>query len=257
MSDISIIIVSYNSESFISKCISSVLKNAPGSEIIVIDNNSSDNTVKELEKFGSKIKLIKSSENLGFSKGNNKAAKEATKKYLFFLNPDTEMEKSVLEEMVQFYESTVDVGLIAPKLIQSDGKVQESVKRLPSVWGAFQEFILGVKNAYSQYAPASNKPIEVEMVYGAAMLIKKDLFESIQFDERYFMYYEDAELCKRVRESGKKIYYYPEVSIKHLVGASKSSQDKYKLNLESSKIYHGQFQAMLLNLIFRLHAVFS
>lgn len=249
---LSVIIVSYNSESFIEKCILSVLKNLPkNGEVIVIDNNSGDKTVKVLEKFGSEIKLIKSSDNLGFSKGNNRAVKESSGDYFFFLNPDTEIETPVFDELLNFYENTLDAGIVAPKLIMEDGKVQESVKRLPTIWGAIKEFIFGVKNAYIQYVPEGKNPIEVEMVYGAAFLMKKDLFERLNgFDEKFFLYYEDADLCNRIRQLGKKIYYYPGVSIKHLVGATKSNQDKYKLNLESSKKYHGAFGAFILKIIF-------
>lgn len=246
---VSVIIVSFNSEDFIEKCISLVLKHTIG-ELIVLDNNSTDSTVKKLEKFGKSIKLIKSSENLGFGKGNNKASLEATGDYLFFLNPDTELENS-LEELVNFYENTPDVGIVAPKLITPNGAVQESVKKLPSVMGAFKEYILGLNHAYSQYAPDVNEPIQVEMAYGAAWLVKKDLFNSLEgFNEKFFLYYEDADFCKKVKNIGKKIYYYPKFSVKHLVGATKTSQNKYQLNLESSKKYHGLVRAFLLRLIF-------
>lgn len=252
--NMSVVIVAYNSENFIDKCISSVIKNLQsGGEIIVIDNSSTDGTVSELEKFGSKIKLIKSTENLGFAKACNKAAKEASGDYLFILNPDTQLDKPILDDLVSFYEDIPEVGIVAPKLIMADGKVQQSVKKLPTIWGAFKEYILGVKNAYSQYIPAGDQPTEVEMVYGAAMLIKRDLFEKLGgFNEQFFLYYEDADLCKRVREVGKRIYYYPKVSLIHLVGATKSGS-KYEKNLESSKRYHGIFKFLILQLIFRLH----
>lgn len=246
---ISVLIVAYNSEDFIEKCISSVLK-YPISEIIVLDNNSTDGTVKKLERFGSDIKLIKSEENLGFSKGNNKASKEASGDYLFFLNPDTEVEGSI-DELVKFYENTPDAGIVAPKLIMQSGEVQESIKKLPTVWGAFKEYILEVKNAYSQFVPEVSEPIEVEMAYAAAWLVKKDFFRELGgFNEKFFLYYEDADFCKRIKNAGKKVYYYPGVSIRHLVGATKSNQDKYQLNLESSKKYHGLIRAFVLRLIF-------
>ena len=105
MIKVSIIIVAYNSEDFISECVLSVLQNLPQNcEVIVIDNASTDKTRAILEDFVPKIKLIKSPENLGFGKGNNKAAKEAQGEYLFFLNPDTKIEKPVLGELIKFYE---------------------------------------------------------------------------------------------------------------------------------------------------------
>lgn len=249
---ISVIIVSYNSEDFIKKCVGSVLKNLDqDGELIILDNNSTDKTVAILEKFLPKIKLIKSDQNLGFSKGNNKAAKEAAGDFLFFLNPDTEIKRPIFTELIDFYKSSVDAGVIGPKLVLPNGQVQESVKHLPTIWGAIKEFIFGVKYAYSQYVPKSNKLQEVEAVYGAAMLIKKDLFEKLKgFDEKFFLYYEDVDLCKRVREAGKKIYYYPGVETTHLVGATKSEKNRYELNYESFVKYHGVLEAFILQLIF-------
>lgn len=249
---LSVITVTFNNEDSIKKYIASILEYLPkNGEIVILDNNSNDGTLKKLEEFGDRIKLIKSSENIGFSKGNNRAAKQALGDYLFFLNPDTEIEKSIFEELINFYENTVDVGIVGPRLIMENGQTQESVKKSPSIFGAIKEFVFGIRNAYSQYAPTGDNPMEVEVVYGAAMLMAREIFEKLRgFDERYFLYYEDADLCKRVRYFGKKIYYYPAVSIKHLVGASKSDQDRYKLNLESARKYHGILGAFILQLIF-------
>lgn len=248
---LSVIIVSYNSEDFIEKCILSVLRNIPkDGEVVVIDNASNDKTFEKLKQYGSKIILIESSENLGFAKANNKAVKEASGKYLFFLNPDTEVEKP-LDELVNFYENTPNAGIVGPKLVLENGAIQPSARKLPTIMGVVKEYILGVKNAYSEYIPERDKPTEVEMVYGAAMLIKHELFEKLGgFDEKYFLYYEDADLCRRVQVLGKKIYYYPRIFVKHLVGATVSDRDKYKLNYESSVKYHGIIGAFVLELIF-------
>lgn len=248
----SVIVVSYNSEDFIEKCIKSLLTYLPKDcEIIVIDNNSNDQSVKLLEKFVPKIKLLKSKENLGFSRGNNRAVKQSQGKYLFFLNPDTEIKKPIFNELVNFYEKVEDCGIVGPRLVLPDSTVQESVNNLPTIWGAIKEFIFGIKYTYSQYAPQTDKLVEVESVYGAAMLIKKDLFDKVGgFDEKYFLYYEDMDLCKKVRALGKKIYYYPKVEITHLVGAAKSDRNRYELNYESFVKYHGWLESNILQLIF-------
>ena len=253
MNKLSIITVSYNSEDFIENFIKSVLKFKPvNSELIILDNNSSDKTIDVLKKYDGKLKLVRSLENLGFSKGNNKAVKESTGECLLFLNPDTELLEPI-DELIKFYENTTNVGVVAPKLVMEDGKIQESVKNLPRISNAFAEYILRKKHSYSQYVPDTKYPVEVESVYGAAMLISRDIFEKLEgFDEKFFLYYEDVDLCKRIRESGKKIYYYPGVSIKHLVGAAKTEKDRYLLNLEAAQIYHGWIQAQILQLIFKL-----
>lgn len=255
----SIIIVSFNSEDFIRQCILSVLKNSPPeTEVIVVDNNSTDSTLDVLNPISQEITLISLKENLGFAKANNLGAKHSKGEFFFFLNPDTKMEEQVVEELASFYASTPNIGLLAPKLVMADGKVQPSVKKLPSVLGAIKEYIFGIKHAYSEYAPEGNDPVEVEYIYGAAYLIKKDLFMKLGgFDEKYFLYYEDADFCGRIRQLGKKIYYYPGVSIKHLVGGTKSSADKYKLSYQSSIKYHGIMGTFLLQLIFKLHRAFK
>lgn len=247
---LSVIIVSYNNEGHIQKCIASVLRNLPDKgEVIVIDNKSTDQTVKELEKFGDRIKLIKSDTNLGFSKGCNLAAREALGEYLLFLNSDTQVTKYT--DLLNFYEVTPDAGIVAPKLVTFDNEVQASVRKLPTIWGAIQEFIFGVENAYSQYVPITEEPVKVEAVYGAAMLIKRDLFESVLgFDEKFFLYYEDVDLSRRIKALGREIYYYPGVIIKHLVGASKSDIDKTTQNNESLIKYHGLLSASILKLLF-------
>jgi len=251
MNKLSIITVSYNSEDFIENFIKSVLKFKPeNSELIILDNNSSDKTIDVLKKYDGKLKLVRSLENLGFSKGNNRAVKEADGDYLFFLNPDTELTEPI-DELIKFYEENPSAGLVAPKLVMGNGQVQASVKKLPTIWGAIKEYVFGIQNAYSEYAPKENSPIEIESVNGAALLIKKEYFEKLGgFDQKFFLYYEDVDLCQRIRAFGKKIYYYPAVSIKHLVGATKSSQNRYELNLKAAQIYHGKFAAFMLYLIF-------
>lgn len=251
MTKLSVITVSFNNEDFIERSIKSVLKFLPDNcEYIILDNGSEDDSYRRIKQYP-KVKLIKSDTNLGFSKGNNKAVKEAGGEYLFFLNPDTEINEDVFTPLLNFYESHSATGLVAPKLIMTDGKIQPSVKKLPTIWGAFKEYVLGIKNSYGEYVPEGDEPIEVEAVYGAAFLIKRELFEKLNgFDERYFMYYEDSDLCRRVRKLGKKIFYLPRVNLLHLVGAVKSSANRYQLNLNSSKIYHGALGVFILHLIF-------
>lgn len=166
---ISFIIVTYNSEHHIQKCLASLLKNLPKrSEIMVCDNASSDRTLEKLQEFESKIKIIKSNINLGFSKANNLVAKQAKGEYLFLLNPDTEINFPIFDELVNYYEDHENIGIIAPKLMMIDGKVQPSAKNLPTLLGAFNEYILDKKNSYSEYIPKSEEPIEVEAVYGGS-----------------------------------------------------------------------------------------
>lgn len=251
---LSVIIVTYNCEDFVDKCIKSVLKFLPeNGEIIIIDNNSSDKTTEVLRKYDSShvIKILESEVNLGFGKANNKASNVAEGEYLFLLNPDTELIEPVFERLINFYQSHQDMGVISPKLIGENGEVQAIAKKLPSILGAIKEYIFGINGAYEQYVPVGNNPVRVEAVYAAAVLIKKGLFEELGgFDEGFFMYYEDIDLCRRLKKRRKSVYYFPGVKVKHLLGAAKTTHNRNSLNLESSKKYHGLIGFLLLHSIF-------
>lgn len=221
MMDLSIITVTYNSQNTIKEFISSLLKYKPENcEIIILDNNSQDNTVNLVEGFP-KVILIKSKENLGFSKGCNLGAKKAKGRLLLFLNPDIIVSDDSINRMIHYTLDHNEVGILVPKLFESDGKVQESVTKLPTLIGAIKEYILGIKYSYKQYAPQTDKPINVEAAYGAVMMLKKEVFEKVhKFDERYFLYYEDLDLCKKVNNLGLNIVYNPETTFIHNVGSS-------------------------------------
>lgn len=251
---LSVVIITYNSEEFIEECVDSVIKFLPNdSEVVAFDNASEDRTVEILKKFVPKIKLFESDKNLGFGKGNNRASEMCEGEYLFFLNPDTSLYEYVFEKLVNYYQKTPDAGIVSPKLITPNGEVQKSVIKFPTVSGAFSDLFLGTHGEYFPYAPESHEPVEVDCVFGAAMLISRDLFKKISgFDEKFFMYYEDIDLCRRIIELGLKIIYYPMVEIKHIVGGTKS-KNKYRLNLESSIKYNGYFKSIIFQMIFKLH----
>lgn len=247
---VSVISVSFNNGDTIESFISSVQKNISAfDELIIVDNHSNDGTVDKIKKFKN-VRLVLSDKNLGFAQGNNLGVKKARGQYLFFLNPDTLMEKPILDELVDFYEDQ-QAGIVGPKLIQEDGSIQASVRNLPTIWGALQEYLLGIKEKFSQYIPRVDHPIEVGAVYGAALLISKKLFEEIEgFDKRFFLYYEDIDLCRKIKRAEKKVYYFPAVSVKHKVGGSKTDLDRALLNKKSLYIYHGFLGGLALNLIF-------
>lgn len=249
---LSVIIVAFNSETFIKKCLELVLKNNPeDSEVIVIDNKSTDNTKEVIKGFTPKVRFIESDKNLGFGKAVNLAAGQAQGKYLFLLNPDAFLKKPMIGELIDFYENTPNVGIVFPKLITLDGRVQPSVRKLPTIWGAIKEFIFSIQHEYTQYTPNQNIPVEIEAAYGAAALITKDLFLKLGgFDEKFFMYYEDVDLCRRIRNLGFKVYFYPNASIEHMVGGVISPFKRSDLNNQSLVKYHGFLTATILNLIF-------
>ncbi|HBP51243.1 MAG: Glycosyltransferase [Candidatus Shapirobacteria bacterium GW2011_GWE1_38_10] len=251
---LSIIIVTWNTADITLKCVQTIKKYLSGLEyeIIIADNGSEDDTVIKLKNEGGLI-VIENKANLGFGKGNNIAASKASGDYLLFLNSDMELIDNQLANMFNYISTHNEIGLIGPKFLNIDGSDQGSVFPSQSLSNAFKEFWCGQKT-YSKYVPESNKPVEVWSVSGGAVMVKRELFEKVgTWDKRYFMFYEDLELCRQIKKLGYKIYYYPECRLIHRHGASGKSLanagDQWRRLIPSSKIYHGVVKHYLLFLI--------
>lgn len=252
---VSVIMVTYNSGEYIGSCLKSIEEYIKlPHEIIIADNKSADNTLDVIKQSGVAVKLLSQEKNLGFSRANNLAVSKAEGEYLFFLNPDMKILDNKIYELVDYLEAHRDTAIAAPKLIDERGAVQPSVQRLPTLGGALAQYLLGSKEAYQHYAPSVSEPIAVESVVGGAMMISKKIYEgSGGFDNKYFMYFEDLDLCRKLRKSGWKIVYMPKVKIKHKIGGSAATNPQVsKYIQESFVIYHGPITAALLNFIHQL-----
>lgn len=246
MIDISVIIVNYNVKELLEQCINSIF---PASqdlnvEIIVVDNNSFDGSIEYLRsKFPDhpRLKFIESPVNLGFAKANNLGALEASGEYLLILNPDTILQEDTLERSLQFYRSTPGIGAMTCKLILPDGKLDLACRRSFPTPSVAVYRILGLSRIFPKSKTFGkynltyldeNSTYEVDAIVGAFMLIKKDVYEKVKgFDEDYFMYGEDLDLCFRIKKEGYKIFYYPDTSIIHYKGEStKKSSISYVNN---------------------------
>lgn len=254
MDKTSVVIVTFNSAKTIKVCLDSVIKFSSDCEIIIVDNNSTDDTCKIIQAFGSSVKLIEAGGNLGFAKANNLGVKSATGKYLIFLNPDTRiLEKDSLDLLKESLEKNPEYGIIGPKLIYPDGLEQPRTRNLPTIKRAFQEYILGKKGDYDFYSPNYKTLCEVEAISGACIIIRKELFQKIGgFNKKYFMYFEDLELCKQVRYSGLKVGFSPEVTIEHAEGKSGTNQKTSQMLHDSAKQYHGLISYFLIQTIIKL-----
>jgi len=224
-------------------------------EIIVVDNASTDDTVAKLKKVNG-VAIVKNKTNLGFGRANNIGAAIAKGEYLLFLNSDMELIDDKLIDMFKYLIKNPDIGIIAPKFLNIDLSPQGSVWPPQTLSNAFKEFWLGKEHTYSKYTPQGYKPLEVFSVSGGAMMIKKSILNKIGgWDKRYFMYFEDLELCRQVRKLGLKIYYYPDCKVVHRHGVSgqslADSSNQWRRLIPSSKIYHGIIKHYLLFLIAR------
>ncbi|OGM05228.1 hypothetical protein A2715_04715 [Candidatus Woesebacteria bacterium RIFCSPHIGHO2_01_FULL_39_32] len=261
MVDVSVIIVSFNTKVLTLQCIKSIIDSIErlDYEIIVIDNGSSDGTVEGISKIKNQksniqIKIIKNEESIGFAKANNQGIKKANGKYIFLLNSDTMVRKGVIEKLIDFVEGTPDAGVVGPKLLNPDGSIQPSAFNLPTIERAIKQYWFGKNGLLDKYAPFGHEPRSVESLVMAAYLITPKALEEIGFlDERYFMYFEDFDYCKRVKDVGLKVYYFPTAEVIHYHGASGKNiadeKNQWRRLIPSSKIYHGTVKHYLFNFI--------
>jgi GT2 family glycosyltransferase len=255
--ELSIIIVNYNTKDLTLACIDSILKCNPRLlyEIIVVDNGSTDGSQEVFQELNNstKLRFILHQKNLGFSKGNNSGIKKAIGQYILLLNSDTLIKRGALEELYEFAKHTPYVGAVGPRLLNEDGSIQPSVYNLPTIKRAFQHYWLG-KKVYEKFAPKGLKPVEVEALVAAAFLITPQAIRKVGLlDEKYFMYFEDLDYCRKILTAGFKIYYIPTAEVVHLHGASgknaASSENQWKRLIPSSKLYHGTLRHTIITAI--------
>ena len=228
---VSIVIVSWNVRKDLNLCLRSIFSNPPEGEveILVVDNHSSDDTVGYISREFPHVRLICNSENLGFAAANNVGIKEAKGKYLFLLNPDTEVFPGSIDKLLNFLENHPDIGICGAKLLNKDGSVQASVRGFPTFRAALYSYTILrylrlFRKQYKQWISKdqdSTRPRSVEQLMGAAVLIPREIIEKVGlFDESFFMYYEEVDLCYRIQKAGYKIFYFPESVIMHRGGSS-------------------------------------
>ncbi len=230
--ELSIILISYNTAKITTDCIESIY-NSQGIaslsfEVIVLDNNSSDESIskiKKLQQTYSSLKLIESKENTGFSRGNNIAAQKAKGEYIFFLNSDTVVLENAISSLLRFIKNRQDtVHFVGGKLFNADLSPQPSCGpfySLPVIFGAL--FLKGDYWGLTRYSPDHTQ--KVEWVSGACILTKKEYFDKVGgFDEGIFMYMEEIDLLYRAKQKGFNTYFYDKAKFIHL--GSASSQGK-------------------------------
>jgi len=231
---LSIIIVNYNTGGLLERCLFSVFENAPDAdvEVFVVDNASSDDSLQRISKFGRRLKLISNQENLGFARGCNKGLKESRGEYVLFLNPDTEIQAGALTKMISFMEAHKEVGFLVPKICLPNGEFQQdSIGPFPSLlhillfWSSLGTIFPFVRRlVYRRYLKPEGA-FQVDWGTGACLLCRGELLEKLKgFDEDFFMYHEDTDLCYRARRIGAKVYFYSGAEIVHHRG--RSCQDK-------------------------------
>ena len=251
--NLSIIIVTWNTAKITQKCVQTINKFLNDPEIIVVDNGSEDNTVELLSK-EKNVKIIENHSNLGFAKANNIGLKHATKDFILFMNSDIELIDDSINKLLEYFQSQNNIGIIGPKFLNPDLTPQASVFPKQNISNAFKEFWLNQKETYLKYIPKGDIPSKVWAISGGCILTRKDFFESIGFwNEKYFFYFEDLDLCRQVHKTGKDVVYYSKCQIIHRHGASGSkladSQNQWRRLIPGSIKYHGKINHHLINFV--------
>lgn len=230
--EVSICIVNWNTKDLLQKCLSSIQQITSGIEfeVILVDNGSSDGSADMVRKTFPKLRLIESSENLGFVKGNNLAVKHARGKNVLFLNPDTELLTDAVRGIHAYLCENPDAGAVGCRINNSDGSIQYTCAcTYPTPLNELSSLFL-MNRVFPKSAFFSSREMshwdhqdsrDVDCLSGACMMVRSDVLQSVGlFDENIFMYAEDVDLCYRIRKSGWRIHYLADESIVHHEGAS-------------------------------------
>lgn len=212
--DVSVIIVNWNSGSLLRDCILSIISSTSGVsyEIIVVDNCSTDESVALVEEMKQEsVRITKLSSNTGFARANNEGIRLSTGEYLLFLNPDTIVHEGSIRDILNAHKKLSEnqkVGILVPQLLNTDGSIQESVSRFPVI--SLQR-LLPAASRHTEYGPR-----EIDWARGACFLIKRSTGVELGFwDEDFYLYGEDLELCYRYRRKGYPTYYSPQIRVTH------------------------------------------
>jgi len=232
MGNLSVIIVTWNSKDEITVCVESVINNSNDlqPELIIIDNNSADNSFEVINRIKySNLHTYKNENNLGYTKAVNQGIKYSTCENLLLLNPDTILQANTLDILNDFLNENQGYGACAPLLLNPDGTVQHSLRTFPSYWKMFSEFSLlsyifpksklfgGWKIKYFDYSHDAN----VQQPMAAALMIKKSVLNDVKnMDERFEMFFNDVDLCKKIIDAGYKIRLLTSAKVIHEHGVS-------------------------------------
>lgn len=276
-----IIIVNYNSTDSLKKNLNSVFRNNGEDENVgvwVWDNNSCDNPGM-IKNLFPQVHFKESNRNIGFAAAVNKGLEWSSAPYVMLLNPDTVIKKKDIDALLAYMKCQKDIGALGPEILNDDGSLQQSARTFPNwMTGVFGRTSILTRifpgNTISKRNLLANNgnrktPIEVDWVSGACMLVRRNAVVEVGFlDERFFMYWEDADWCRRMRGKGWRVIYYPKASVVHSVGHSSRSrcirsslefhQSAYRLFAKYAEGYEAVFKPFVFGLLamrFYIHSI--
>lgn len=261
MSDLSIIIVNWNVRELLRACLASLEPSRVEMtlEVIVVDANSADGSVEMVRAEFPWVHLVPCTENVGFPRGNNIGMAEATGEFFLLLNPDTVVQDGAPAKMLDYLRANADVGVLGPQLLNPDGTVQSSRRRFPTLVTAFFEsawlegLAPGVLQRYYALDMPDDRLADVDWLTGACIMVPRAVYEQVGgLDEGYFMYSEELDWCRRIKQAGWRVVYYPAARVVHHIGKSSDQAVTARhINFQRAKLryfrkYHGRLVASVL-----------
>ena len=244
---ISVVIVSYNTREILRACIEQLFAVTKDMdiEVILVDNASRDLSAEMVEESFPIVKLIRSKVNLGFAGANNLGFKEATGEYILLLNPDALVEEGAMQKSLTHIQANPDIGMGGGMLIDRNGQMQPSARLYPSLLNEFL-VLTGLAFRYPKSRffgrfdrtwDDSGRPTRVDWVPGAFTLIRKTALDQVGvFDPRFFLYYEEVDLCYRFNKANWQIWYWPDVLVKHWGGESSKTVEHVEISTSGSQL---------------------
>jgi GT2 family glycosyltransferase len=224
------IIVNYHAYDELDRCLAALEQFEPTVDLVVVDHDSQRDAIRVICERHPRARVVASSDNRGFGAGMNRGARETDAARLFLINPDALVEGPIVDALQAIMAEQPDVAVVGPLVREGDGTIQASARRFPgltTVVAGRTTWLTRVlpRNRWTTQnlltGPDVREPIAVDWVSGACMLVRRDAFDQVGgFDERFFLYWEDADLCRRLREAGWRTVYQPGVAVHHVTGRS-------------------------------------
>jgi GT2 family glycosyltransferase len=236
---LSIIIVTYNAALFLPDCLGSITRHPPsfGFEVIVVDNASSDDSVAQVRRSVPGAVIIENRANAGFAAANNAGYCRAAGEYILLLNPDTIVHAGALDAMAGFLRANPDAGAIGPRIVNRDGSPQRTGVSAPSLWNLFAETFFFDRmfprsKIFGRHRRLYDDPgviRDVESLQGSCLLVRREAIGQKLFDEDFFLYFEETDLCARLRGEGWRVVYVPDASVVHIGGSGATHYDARRI----------------------------
>jgi GT2 family glycosyltransferase len=247
--DISVVIVNWNTKDFLEQCLDSLsmTPSARSTEIIVVDNASSDGSVEMVEGRFPQVKLIRSDENLGFARGNNLGIQHSSGRYISLINSDVKVLPGCMDSLADYLDRNPAVGNVGPRILNSDLTLQSSSRRFPTLWNNLCS-ATGLATAFkgSRFFSGEHmlffphdRIMAVDVLVGCFWMLRKEVIKEVGLlDESFFMYGEDVDWCRRCWNAGWQIVFLPNAQAIHYRGGSSGTQVVRLAVVQQSSVFH-------------------